>query len=306
MKISIIGAGNVGGMAAERIAAEDLGKVFLIDIVPKLACAKAFDMDDSMALLQRDFSIVASESLNDIDDSDIIVVTAGLARKPGMTREDLLQKNCAILDGISQQIRQRANKAIIIVVTNPLDVMTYFMFKKLSMNRSRVFGMGITLDAARFANLISKELSRPVTKIQACVIGSHGETMLPMPRFTVVDGKPLPQKATQQQIASLVDRTINRGKEIVSLYGSGSAYFAPSAAIAQLVRAIAKNERATLGVSAYLEGEYGFKNICIGLPCVIGRNGIENIIDLGLNPQEQKQLAVSADSVSQLIKLISL
>ncbi|MFA5099305.1 MAG: malate dehydrogenase [Candidatus Omnitrophota bacterium] len=306
MKISIIGAGNVGGMAAARIAAENAGEVFLIDIAPGLARAKAFDMDDARTLLHHDLSVQGSEDLKDIRGSDIIVVTAGLARKPGMTREDLLQKNCAIMDGISRHILELAAGAIVIIVTNPLDVMTHFMFKKLKFGRARVFGMGITLDAARFANLISKELAHPISGIQPCVIGSHGETMLPLPRFTNIDGKPLTQVADKEQISSLVSRTINRGKEIVSLYGTGSAYFAPSAAIAQLVRVIASDERIPVGVSTYLNGEYGLTDICIGVPCIIGKNGIEQIIQLGLNLSEQEQFAASANSIRQMIDLLPL
>jgi malate dehydrogenase len=306
MKISVIGAGNVGGLAAARIAAENIGEVFLIDIVPGLARAKSFDMDDARSLLHHDLSVNGSEDLNDIKGSDIIVITAGLARKPGMTREDLLAKNCAIIEGISQKIASLASKAIVIVVTNPLDVMTYFIYKKLGFDRSRIFGMGITLDAARFANLISKELKHPIAGIQACVIGSHGETMLPLPRFTNVDGKPLTKVAGSETIATLVDRTINRGKEIVSLYGTGSAYFAPSAAIAQLVRVIVSDEKIPLGVSTYLNGEYGLTDICIGLPCIIGKNGIEDIIELGLNPAEQEQFAASADSIRQQAKHLSI
>jgi malate dehydrogenase len=182
--------------------------------------------------------------------------------------------------------------------------MTYFMFKKLRFDRSRVFGMGITLDSSRFANLISKELRVPVTKIQACVIGSHGETMLPLPRFTYLAGKDLAQSADPGQVASLVERTIARGKEIVSLYGSGSAYYAPSAAIAQIVRAVVTDQRIPIGVSVYVNGEYGFKDICIGLPCIIGKKGIEKVVDLGLDPAEKEQLTASVDSIRQLVKLL--
>ena len=164
--------------------------------------------------------------------------------------------------------------------------------------------MGITLDSSRFANLISKDLSIPVTDIQACVIGSHGETMLPLPRFTRVKGKELTQLADPGKVAALVESTINRGKEIVSLYGSGSAYYAPSAAIAQIVRAVVTDQHISIGVSAYVNGEYGFKDICIGLPCIIGKKGIEKVVDLGLNPDEQEQLTASVDSIRQLVKLL--
>lgn len=304
MKISVIGAGNVGGLAAARIAAEGNADVYLIDIVPNLARAKAFDNDDSAALLNKDISIRGSQDLGDIKDSNIIVVTAGLARKPGMTREDLLAKNCAILAGIADKIRELANDAIVMVVTNPLDVMTYYMYKKLSFKRSRVFGMGVTLDAARFANLISKDLNVPVTDIKACVIGSHGETMLPLPRFTKVGTETLDKAADKARVASLVEKTVGRGKEIVSLYGTGSAYFAPSAAIAQITGAIARDNKQVLGVSTFVDGEYGFKDVCVGLPCVIGKDGIERIEKLSLDSQETAQLAASVQSIRELSKLL--
>ncbi|MDD4941546.1 MAG: malate dehydrogenase [Candidatus Omnitrophica bacterium] len=306
MKISVIGAGNVGGLAAARIAAENDASVYLIDIAPKLAAAKAFDIEDSRALLLRDAAVCGSEHLEDIKDSSVIVVTAGLARKPGMTREDLLQKNCQILAGISAHIRRHAPQAIVIVVTNPLDAMTYFMFRKLGFGRSRVFGMGVTLDASRFANLIAKELSQPVTAVRASVIGSHGEAMMPLPRFSTVNGKKLTDIMTTGQIDSLINRTVNRGKEIVSLYGTGSAYFAPSAAIAQIVKAVAADSRIQLGVSAYLEGEYGLDGICVGVPCVIGKNGIETVVPLELNAQEHAQMKASADSIKELVSLLAL
>jgi malate dehydrogenase len=304
MKISIIGGGNVGGCAAARIAELNVGSVCLVDIVPGLAAAKAFDMDDSRSLLNNNFSITGSEELKDIKGSNIVVVTAGLARKPGMTREDLLSKNCAIIDGICRHIRESAPDAIVIMVTNPLDVMTYYMLHKLKFSPGRVFGMGVTLDSSRFANLISNELSVPVTDIQACVIGSHGEAMLPLPRLTKVKGRSLTHAATSKQINSLVDKTVNRGKEIVWLYGSGSAYFAPSAAIAQLVKAIALNESSTFGVSAYLTGQYGLKDICIGVPCIIGKKGIEKVIELDLEAHERQRFAESADSIRQLLSIL--
>lgn len=306
MKISIIGAGNVGGMAAERVAAEGLGEIRLIDIAPKLAQAKACDMDDSRYILGRCSSVSGSEDISGIQGSDIVVVTAGLARKPGMTREDLLQKNCSILGGIAGEIRLHAPEAVVIVVTNPLDVMTYFMARKLGFARSRVFGMGVTLDASRFANLISEKLKADVTAIQPCVIGSHGESMVPLPRFTTVNGTSLDRLVSAGDLRELVSRTVNRGKEIVSLYGTGSAYYAPSAAICQLVKAVAHDSKATLGVSAFVNGEYGLTDICVGLPCVIGRNGAEKVVALDLNSQEQAQLKASADAIKELISLLKL
>ncbi|HOU36671.1 MAG TPA: malate dehydrogenase, partial [Candidatus Omnitrophota bacterium] len=201
---------------------------------------------------------------------------------------------------------RRAPDAVVIVVTNPLDAMTFFLARKLGFARPRVFGMGITLDASRFANLISKKLSADITAIRACVIGSHGESMVPLPRFTTVNGTSLDRLVGEVDIRELVSGTVNRGKEIVSLYGTGSAYYAPSAAICQLVRAVALDSKETLGVSAFVNGEYGLKDICVGLPCVIGRNGAEKVVELDLNGREKAQLTASADAIKELINLLKL
>jgi malate dehydrogenase len=299
MKISVIGAGNVGGLAAMRLAQAGCGEIALIDIAAGLAAAKALDMQDAQGLVKSDYSIQGAEDLNRIQGSDIIVVTAGLSRKPGMTREDLLNKNALILKDIARGIKKSAPQAIVVVVTNPLDVMTLFMIKQTGFPPNRVFGMGLTLDAARFANLISQELKAPVSDVFACVIGSHGEGMLPIPRLTTVKGIGLDELLDEEKIAPLVQRTFNRGKEIVELFGSGSAYFAPSAAIAEIVRALAKDEKRTLGVSAYLDGEYGIKDSCIGVPCRLGKNGIEQIVKLDLSDSEKEALQKSAAAVKQ-------
>lgn len=305
MKLSVIGAGNVGGTTAMRLSELGLGEVVLIDIAPNLAKAKAFDMDDSRAVLGKPFSIVPSEDLNAVSGSQVIVITAGLARKPGMTREDLLNKNSQILKGVCQTIRQQADQAIVIVVTNPLDVMTMCALQQTGFDRRRVFGMGVSLDASRFANLISRETGVSVERIRPVVIASHGEGMLPLTGHTLVDGKPLSQVVCAAKAAELAVRTVERGKEIVSLYGSGSAYYAPSAAIAELVKAVATDSRSTIGVCCRLDGEYGQKDVCIGVPCVIGRNGIEKIVTLELSAQEKKLFDQSADSIRNLWTMIS-
>ncbi len=298
MKISIIGAGNVGGMTAMSIAREQLGDVVLIDVAPGLAKGKAFDLDDARQIVNSHYLLEGTEDLSALERSGIIVVTAGLARKPGMTREDLLFKNADILSGICQVIRQKAASALVIVVTNPLDVMTYYALKQLNAGPQRVFGMGVTLDGSRFANLIAQELKIKPHQIQPCVIGSHGESMVPLPRFTMVDGEPLTARIKDpQKIASLVARTVQRGKEIVSLLGSGSAYFAPAAAITQLVKAVVRNERLPLGVSALVNGEYGLSDICIGVPAIIGADGVENIVELKLDIEEKSALIRSAESI---------
>ena len=299
MKISIIGAGSVGGLTAMRLAQTGLGDIALIDIAKGLARGKVLDMEDAQGLLKSNYAMQGAEDLSQIRGCDIIVVTAGLARKPGMTREDLLNKNALILKDIGLSIKKLAPQSIVIVVTNPLDLMTLFMLKETGFTPNKVFGMGITLDAARFANLISQELNASVSDIIACVIGSHGEGMLPIPRLTTVKGIGLDELMDDKKIGSLVERTISRGKEIVELLGSGSAYFAPSAAIAEIVKAVAKDEKRTLGVSAYLNGEYGIKDMCIGVPCRLGKNGIEQIIQLDLSDPEKEAFQKSAAAIKQ-------
>jgi malate dehydrogenase len=294
MKITVIGAGNVGGLTAMRLAQDGLGDVCVIDVVKGLAAGKAFDMEDARQILKYDYRIQGSDDLKDVRDSDVIVITAGLARKPGMTREELLNKNAAILKDICLQIKAGAPQAIIVTVTNPLDLMTTFVLKTTGFKSSRVFGMGVTLDAARFANLIAKELAVSPADIEPCVIGTHGEGMLPLSRLTTVKGVGLEEFLDEKKVEALVKNTVGRGLQIVTLLGSGSAYFAPSAAIAQIVRAVVKDEKRVIGVSAYLSGEYGIKDICLGLPCRLGREGIEEIIPLDLNPVEKKALVDSA------------
>jgi len=306
MKIAIIGAGNVGSTSAMRIAESGLADIVLVDIAEGLAKAKALDMQDAQAALSSNYRIEGTQDITTIRSSDIVVITAGLVRKPGMTREELLNKNAAILKEICLNIKKLAADAIVLVVTNPLDLMVYFVLKTCGFNSNKVFGMGPSLDAARFAHLISEELHIPVTDIQACVIGSHGESMLPLPRLTTIKGAKLTELLSEEKISSLVKRTVNRGAEIVSLLGSGSAYFAPSAAIAAIVRNIAKDQKQTLPVCAYLSGEYGIKDICLGVPCILGRNGIKKIIQLDLTQAEKEKLAASAESIRQSLKQLPL
>lgn len=304
MKISVIGAGNVGGLTAMRLAQEGVGDVFLVDISKGLAQGKSFDMEDARWLLKKDYSITGTENINDIKGSGIIVITAGLARKPGMTREDLLNKNAGILKDVCLNIKTLAPEAIVIIVTNPLDLLTYFALKNTGFSHNKVFGMGLSLDSARFANLISKELKVSVLDIDACVLASHGEGMLPLPRYTKVKGIALHKLIDEQKQQLLVTKTIERGKEIVSLLGSGSAYFAPSAAVAEIVKVIVKDQKTILGVSVYLSGQYGINDICIGVPCCLGKNGIEKVIELDLNEQEKNALQVCAAKLKEQYKNI--
>jgi malate dehydrogenase len=260
------------------------------------------DLEDARPILKYNYNLQGTDDIIRIKGSDIIVITAGLARKPGMTREELLAKNAQILKDICLNIKKLAPRSIVIVVTNPLDLMTYFAFKILGFGPHKVFGMGISLDAARFANLISKELNIPNTDIEPCVIGSHGEGMLPLPRLSKIRGISLEEFLDAKKLSALVDKTINRGAEIVSMLGSGSAYFAPSAAAAALTKAVAKDEKRIIGACAYLDGQYGLRDVCIGVPCRIGRNGIEQIIELDLAQEEKEKFINSAESIRQLTK----
>lgn len=304
MKISIIGAGNVGGLTAMRLAEAGVGDIVLVDINKGLAIGKAFDLEDAGSLLKYHYRILGTDDIAAIKDSEIIIVTAGLSRKPGMSREDLLNKNSQILKDACSAIKNISPKSIVIVVTNPLDLMTYLALKITGFKSNRVFGMGISLDAARFTHQISKELDIPHATIEACVLGTHGEGMLPLPRFTTVKGIELTEMLEDERIRVLIKKTLKRGEEIVSLLGSGSAYFAPSQAIAAIVKIIVKNEKRTIGVSAYLDGEYGIKDICIGVPCRLGKDGIEKIIELDLNKEERSLFLNSAESVSKNLGLI--
>jgi len=299
MKISVIGAGNVGSLAAMRIAQEGLGAVELIDIVKGKAHGLALDLEDARAILKVDYSIHGSEEIANVAGSDIVVITAGLARKPGMTREELIAKNAGILKDVCLNIKKLAPQAIVIVVTNPLDIMTLYALRITGFSPVKLFGMGISLDSSRFANLIAQELNLPVTDIEAFVIGAHGEGMLPLPGFTKVKGTALSALMDEKKITDLTNRTVGRGAQIVASLGTGSAFFAPSAAIAVIVKAIVQDEKRTIGLCSYLDGQYGIRQSCIGVPCILSRQGIEKIVELNLSPEEKTKLVKSAEAVAK-------
>jgi len=301
MKISIIGAGNVGALSAMRLAQYGLAEIVLVDIAKGIAHGKALDLEDARSLLKVNYNIKGSEDIASIKDSDIVVITAGLPRRPGMTREELLAKNSQILKEICLHIKKIAAQAVVIVVTNPLDLMTYLALKATGFPKNRVLGMGISLDSSRFANLIAQELNLQPSDIEAVVIGAHGEGMLPLAKQTKVKGVSLDEFLNKEKVDLLVRKTVARGAEIVSYLGSGSAFFAPSAAVAEMVKAIAKDEKKILGACAYLNGEYGIKDICIGVPARLGKAGIEKIIELDLSEGEQRSLLVASDSIRELL-----
>jgi len=299
LKISVVGAGNVGSLTAMRIAGDGLGDVLLVDVVKGLANGKALDLEDARPILKYNYNIKGSDDIRQIKGSDIIVVTAGLARKPGMSREELLAKNAQILKDVCLNVKELASDAIVIIVTNPLDIMTLYALKTTGFKPRKLFGMGISLDTARFANLVAQELGLLCTDVEALVIGAHGETMMPLPGFTKVKGVALDEFMDEDKIKSLVARTIGRGAEIVANLGTGSAFFAPSAAIAAIVKAIVKDEKRIIGLCSHLNGEYGIKDTCIGVPCRLGKDGIEKVIELDISQEEKAKLNKSAMLVAQ-------
>mgnify|MGYP001032608175 CR=1 FL=1 len=299
MKVSIIGAGNVGSLLALRLLEFNLDEVLLVDIAEGLAEGKALDLQDMAAVYKYDYQIKGSKNIEDILGSHLVIITAGFTRKPGMTREELLKKNALIVKEIALKIRKLCSNAIVLVVSNPVDIITYLVLKITGFLPKKVLGIGANLDTARFVNIVSKELNISCSEIESMVIGAHSETMLPLERFTFIRGIPLNNFLDEDTIKKLKEETIKRGARIVSLYGSGSAYFAPSAAIAEVIRTILKDERRSLCVSSYLNGEYGLKDICIGVPCILGKNGIEKIVELELNSSESELFLKSVESVNQ-------
>ena len=296
-KVAIIGAGNVGGQAALFLMQQGVRNILLLDVAKGLAKGKALDLEDCASAFKKDCVIEGSDDFSLLKECQIIIVTAGLARKPGMTRDDLLKKNSEIVKDICLKIKEYAHEALVLVVTNPVDLMTCLAAKITGFDNKRVFGMGVSLDSARFANLIHQELEKPVSNINAVVIGSHGQTMVPAPALTQVFGKPLTELLADGSIIKITQATIERGAAIVSHLGSGSAYFAPAAAIADIVKAIINDEKRVIGVCAYLNGEYGVKGLYLGAPARIGKDGIENIIEVQLSTEEKEAFLLSADSI---------
>ncbi|NJD77503.1 MAG: malate dehydrogenase [Candidatus Methanoperedens sp.] len=297
-KITVIGAGAVGATAAQRIAEKELGDVILTDIVEGLPQGKALDLMEAGPLLGHDSKITGTNDYKDIEGSDVVVITAGIARKPGMTREDLLKINAKIIKEVSQNIKKYAPDSIIITVTNPLDIMTYVTMKTTNFEPGHVFGMSGVLDSGRFAAFIAMELGCSVRDISAMVLGGHGDTMVPLPRFTTVQGVPITELMPQSTVQRLVERTVNGGAEIVNLLKTGSAFYAPSAAVTNMVEAVVKDTKRVLPVCAFLNGEYGKKDIYLGVPVKLGKRGVEEIIELKLNADEKKALDRSAEAVS--------
>jgi malate dehydrogenase len=302
MKITVIGAGNVGATTAQRIADKELcEQVVLVDVVEGVPQGKGLDMWESAPVEGTDTMITGTNGYDETAGSDIVVITAGLARKPGMSRDDLLMKNAEIVGGCAENAVKQSPNAIFIIVSNPLDVMTYVAMKRTGLGREKVLGMAGVLDSARFRSFVAMELDVSVEDVTAFVLGGHGDSMVPLPRFSTVAGIPLPELIPAARLEEIVTRTRNGGIEIVNFLKTGSAYYAPSASAVQMVESIVKNKRRILPCAVWLEGEYGLKNTVAGVPVKIGKNGMEKIIEIKLQPDEATALERSAADVRENI-----
>ena len=303
-KISIIGAGSVGSTLAMRVVESGLADVVLLDVAKEMTSGKALDIADASPLVGHERSIIGTDDYAEISSSDVVVITAVFARKPGMTRENLIARNAGIVKDVSGKIKAHAPASILMVVTNPLDSMTYLAYKTCGFKRERVFGMAGVLDGGRFIQLIAEELKVPRSSVKALMLGSHGDTMVPVLSQTTVAGKPLEKSLSKDKIDAIIKRTRERGAEIVSLLGTGSAYYSPSAAAFKMIEAVMKDSKEVMPASAILEGEYELSDIAIGVPARIGRRGIEEIVELKLTAEEKEALSRSAQTIKAAIKLL--
>jgi malate dehydrogenase len=303
-KVTVVGSGNVGATAAHWIAAAEIADVILIDIIEGVPEGKGLDLLEAMPIVKKDCYVVGTENYADTANSDIVVITAGVPRKPGMSRDDLLNINHKIMKDVVGKVVQYSPDCILIIVSNPLDAMAQAAYKLSGFSRNRVIGMAGVLDSARFRAFIAQELKVSVENVTAFVLGGHGDTMVPLPRYSGVAGIPLPELMDKATIDRLVQRTRDGGAEIVKYLKTGSAYYAPSAAVAEMVEAILKDKKKILPCAAYLEGEYGINGLFVGVPCKLGSRGIEDVIQIRLTPEEQTALERSAGAVKELVAVI--
>jgi malate dehydrogenase len=299
-KITVVGAGNVGATTAQRLAEKELARtVVMVDVVEGVPQGKALDQWESAPIEGFDSRVVGTNSYDESADSDIVVVTAGIARKPGMSRDDLLNTNAGIVKQVAEQIARTSPNSIIVMVSNPLDVMAYVALKVSGFPRERVLGMAGVLDTARYRSFLAMELDVSVRDIQAMVLGGHGDTMVPLISYTSVSGIPITQLIARDKLDAIVERTRTGGAEIVKYLKTGSAYYAPSSAAVQMCEAIANDQGRILPCAAWLQGEYGMKDLFLGVPCKLGRGGLEKILEVELTDAERAELAKSADAVRE-------
>lgn len=306
-KLSVIGSGFTGATTAFLLAQKELGDVVLVDI-PQMenpTKGKALDMLEASPVQGFDANITGTADYEDTKDSDVVVITAGIARKPGMSRDDLVQTNQQIMKSVTQEIVKYSPNCYIVVLTNPVDAMTYTVFKESGFPKNRVIGQSGVLDTARFRTFVAQELNLSVKDITGFVLGGHGDDMVPLVRYSYAGGIPLETLIPQDRLEAIVERTRKGGGEIVNLLGNGSAYYAPAAALVEMVEAIVKDQRRVLPAIAYLEGEYGFDGIYLGVPTILGKNGIEKIIELDLTDDEKVALQKSAASVRKVMDILN-
>ncbi len=303
-KVTVVGAGNVGATTALRIQQLGYANVVLVDVIEALPQGKGLDMLEAGPVIGTDASVTGSNSYDESADSDVVVITAGIARRPGMSRDDLLLTNMRITSSVTEQVVKFSPDCIIIAVTNPLDAMVQNVYETSGFPRNRVFGMAGILDTARFRTFIAEELNVSVEDVQALVLGGHGDDMVPLVRYTSVGGIPIAELMAEEKIDQLVARTRAGGGEIVALLKEGSAYYAPSAAITQMVEAVLLDKKRVLPACAYLEGEYGINGLCVGVPVKLGAGGVEQIMQIGLTEEERTALRHSAASVQELVDVM--
>ncbi len=305
MKITVIGAGNVGATTAQRLAEKEFGDIVLVDIVEGLPQGKGLDLMEAGPIYNYDCKIIGTNSYEETDNSDLVVITSGLPRKPGMSRDDLVKVNTDIVKSVVGQVVEKSPDAILIVVSNPLDVMTYVTYKVSKFPRERVIGMAGVLDTSRMRNFIAMELNVSVENVHTFVLGGHGDTMVPLARYTTVAGIPVTELIPEDRLDAIVKRTRDGGAEIVSLLKTGSAFYAPAASIVEMIDSIVKDKKKILPCTVLCNGEYGFDDIFIGLPVKLGKRGLEQIIEIKLNKEESEALKKSADAVKKLCQGIS-
>jgi len=306
-KISIIGGGFTGATTAFLLAQKELGDIVLLDI-PKMenpTKGKALDMFEASPIQGFDANIKGTSDYKDTEGSDIVVITAGIARKPGMSRDDLVQTNQSIMKSVTKEVVKYSPDCIIIVLSNPVDAMTYTVYKESGFTRSRVIGQSGVLDTARFRSFVAMELNLSVKDITGFVLGGHGDDMVPLIRYSYAGGIPLETLIPKHRLDEIIDRTRNGGAEIVNLLGNGSAYYAPAASLAEMCEAIIKNQRRVLPAVAYLDGEYGYSHIYLGVPTILGGNGIEQVIELELTKEEKDALDKSVSSVKNVLNVLT-
>jgi malate dehydrogenase len=305
-KVSIIGAGNVGASAAERIVMRRLADVVLVDIVEGMPQGKSLDLNEAGPMDHYDMRLTGANGYDPTTGSDVVVITSGLPRKPGMSRDDLLAKNFEIVKQVTTEVARRSPNAVLIIVSNPLDAMAHTALKVSGFPRQRVLGMAGVLDSARMRFFISEALGVSVADTHAFVLGGHGDSMVPLPRYSTVAGIPIPELLPKDKIDAIVQRTRDGGIEVVNLLKSGSAYYAPASSVVQMVQAILLDEHRILPCAAYLEGEYGYKGIFMGVPVQLGEKGLEKVIEIKLTAEEKSALDRSAAAVRELVEKLPL